>query len=95
MSAVGSEEHGHFQSLRLHVPQNELNFKSSAMEDGLIEYLITWVPLKANTTLRLSLDEQTLEIATTSTSLQLPMDKSFGCVSIETARRYPFRTYAD
>jgi hypothetical protein len=44
------------------------------MEDGLIEYLITWMPFPANTTLRLNIDEQTLEIATTSTSLQLPKD---------------------
>lgn len=78
MSALGSEDHGHFQSLsrvlRLRFPQEELSFKSSVMEDGLVEYLITWVPFNASTNLRLNIDEQTLEIATTSTSLQLPTD---------------------
>lgn len=74
MSALGSA--GHFQALsrvlKQRFSQNVLRARALEVEDGLMEYSISWVQFNATTNLRLSVDEQTLEVATTSQNLQLP-----------------------
>jgi len=74
MSALGST--GHFQALsrvlKQRFSQNVLSAKALQVEDGLAEYSITWVQFNASTNLRLNVDDQILEIATTSQNLQLP-----------------------